>query len=65
MRAATSLLIAVLLCLAAAAQTASQRWEDWTWKDRDGKIRLRADLDKSLEQHKLLVEAPMALALSS
>ena len=53
---ASSVLIAVLLCLFAAISAAAQQQEqqpEWTWKDGQGEIRSRADLDKILEKHKL------------
>ena len=33
-----------------------QQQSPWTWKDREGKIRSRADLDQILAQHKLWLE---------
>src|SRR5271165_5154414 len=50
---ASSVLIAILLCLSAAIPTAAQQQEGWTWKDRGGKVRSRADLDEILKQHGL------------
>src|SRR5208337_4371486 len=50
---ASSLLIAILLCLSAAIPTSAQQQEGWTWKDRGGKVRSRADLDEILKQHGL------------
>jgi len=50
---ASSLLIATLLCLSAALPAVAQQQKAWTWKDRDGKVRSRGDLDKILEQHEL------------
>src|SRR5271166_3690803 len=52
-----SLLIAISLCLFASIPTAAQQQKDWTWKDRDGKPRSRADLDEILKQHRLWVES--------
>jgi hypothetical protein len=44
-RATTStLLIAALLCLCASIPASAQQKKEWTWKDRDGKIRTRNDL---------------------
>jgi len=54
---ASLLLIAILLCLSASIPTSAQQQEEWTWKDRDGKVRSRADLDEILKQHKLWVES--------
>jgi uncharacterized protein YjbI with pentapeptide repeats len=50
---ASSLLIAISLCLSAAIPTSGQQLKEWTWKDRDGKVRSRADLDEILRQHQL------------
>ena len=54
---ASSLLIAVLVCLSAAVPTWAQQIQlkvesKWSWKDRDGKVRSPADLDEILQQHK-------------
>src|SRR5271157_4823805 len=54
---ASSLLIAISLCLCAAIPTSAQQHETWTWKDRDGKVRSRADLDEILKQHKLWLDS--------
>jgi hypothetical protein len=54
---ASSLLIAVSLCPSATVQTPAQQQKEWTWTDRDGKIRSRADLDEILKQHKLWLES--------
>ena len=54
---ASSLLIAVFLCLSAAIPAAAQQQEPWIWKDRDGKVRSRADLDEILKQRKLWLES--------
>jgi uncharacterized protein YjbI with pentapeptide repeats len=50
---ASSLLIAISLCLPTAIPTSAQQKKEWSWKDRDLKVRSRADLDKILEKHKL------------
>jgi hypothetical protein len=57
MRAAASMLIVVLLCFGVAAQMAMQQKQEWTWKDRNGQIRSKADLDEILRQHKLWLES--------
>src|SRR5271157_6388027 len=57
---AGSLLIVVLFCLCAAILAATQEQKqqpEWTWKDRDGKVRSRAELDEILRQHKLWVQS--------
>ena len=50
---ASSLLLAVLLCLSAAIPSAAQQQKEWTWKDGHGNVHSRADLDEILEQRKL------------
>lgn len=54
---ASSLLFAVLLCLCAAIPMWAQQEEEWTWKDRDGNVRSRAELDKILRQHKIWADS--------
>src|SRR5271157_5372833 len=57
---ASSLLIATLLCLSAAIPAAAlqqNQQPEWTWKDCDGNVRSRADLDEILRQHKLWVQS--------
>ena len=54
---ASSLLIAISLALSAAIPTSAQQQEEWTWKDRDGKVRSQADLDEILKQHKLWLDS--------
>ena len=47
-----------LLCLSLPLGTSGQQQQkEWTWKDRDGNVRSRADLDKILEQHKLWLDS--------
>jgi len=48
-----SRLISVSLCLSATIPTLAQQPTGWTWTDRDGKVRSRADLDDISKQHQL------------
>ena len=52
---ASSLLIGISLCLFAASTSAQQK--EWTWKDSNGKVRSRSDLDEILKQHKLWLKS--------
>ena len=54
---ASSVLIAVLLCLSATILTWAQQKAEWTWNDRDGKVRSRAELDEILKKHELWVKS--------
>lgn len=45
------LLFTALLCL--SSPTLGQRQEEWTWKDKSGNVRSRADLDRIIGQHKI------------
>jgi uncharacterized protein YjbI with pentapeptide repeats len=53
MRATTSsLMIAISLCLPTAIPASAQQQKEWTWKDRDQRVKSAADLDEIL-RHKL------------
>lgn len=57
---AYALLFMTLLCLSLPLGASGQPQEttkEWTWKDRDGQVRSRADLDRILEQQKQWVES--------
>jgi uncharacterized protein YjbI with pentapeptide repeats len=54
---ASSLLIAILLCLSATVPTSAQQQKEWKGAYADGRPMSRADLDKILERHKLWVES--------
>ncbi len=56
---ASALLFMALACLwlPLGAWGQQQRSKPWTWTDRDGNVRSRADLDEILKQHKLWLES--------
>ena len=52
---ASSLLIGISLCLFAFSTSAQQK--EWTWKDSNGKVRSRTDLDEILKQHRIWLKS--------
>src|SRR5260370_5211315 len=54
--------VGAFLALLVPSQAGAQKQEEkeWTWKDREGKTRTRADLDKILDQHKPSLETGRA-----
>jgi hypothetical protein len=54
------LLFTTLLCLFGPLRTSGQQQRDSTWKDKQGNVRSRADLDSILDAHKQWVEPQFA-----
>jgi len=52
-----ALLFAALLCLSGPLRASEEQPKEWTWKDAQGNVRSRADLDAILAQHKLWVDS--------
>lgn len=55
--ATSTLLFMALLRLLTPLRVSGQQQNQWTWKDGQGRVRSRGDLDKILAQHKLWVES--------
>jgi hypothetical protein len=56
-RLTAAILIFALIPATTAATGPEQHQKVWTWRDRDGKVRSRTDLDSILAKHKLLVNS--------
>ncbi len=54
---ARALLITGLACFFLPLGAWGQQQKPWTWKDHNGKVRPRADLDEILGQHKVWQES--------